>query len=116
MKIQSITPFLACKDIEQSLAFYVDVLGFEKDWTWDDPITNAGVRCGAFCIYLSDDTELATRIEGSEVCICVEDLEAVYKTHKENGAPIVSDLETKPWGLTEYSVKDPSGHILLFGA
>src|SRR5262249_730264 len=36
--------------------------------------------------------------------------------HARNGATIYSPLESKPWGLREYTVRDLNGHYLRFGA
>jgi len=33
----SSTAIFACPNIEATLAYYKDVLGFESTWTWGDP-------------------------------------------------------------------------------
>jgi ribosomal protein S18 acetylase RimI-like enzyme len=44
----------------------------------------------------------------------VDDSRAAYETYLERGAPIVSPLEAKPWGHTEFTVRGPGGVRLRF--
>src|SRR4029450_3327766 len=39
---------------------------------------------------------------------------ALYARHQEREAEIVGALEPKPWGLSEYSVRDLNGYRLRF--
>ena len=43
------------------------------------------------------------------------DIDALYARHKAAGATIVHPIENKPWGIREYTVRDPSGYHLRFG-
>lgn len=109
------TPVLACSDILAALAFYKDVLGFETSWTWGEPPTFAGASWGAVDLMFCLDPELASHVEGHQLWIDADDVDAVYSRHVERGAPIVSPIENKPWNRREYTVRDPNGYHLRIG-
>jgi ribosomal protein S18 acetylase RimI-like enzyme len=58
--------------------------------------------------------QLADKCAGVQHFFRCEDVQGLYKQHKSVGAPIVADLENKPWGLCEYTVRDPDGYELRF--
>jgi GNAT superfamily N-acetyltransferase len=45
----------------------------------------------------------------------VTGIDVLYERHRANGIPILSPPEDKPWGLREYTVRDPNGYRLRFG-
>ena len=47
--------------------------------------------------------------------VLCEGIDALCSRHQCHGATIYSPLETKPWGLREYTVRDLNGHYLRFG-
>ena len=107
-------PILACTDIEETIAFYADRLGFEREWVWGDPPEDGGVRRGEVQLYFMRSPQLAQGCRGREVMLFVEDVDALHAEHVRRGAPIAEALRDEPWGLREYSVMDPHGHRLRF--
>ncbi len=110
-------PFLACTDVDAAIAFYVERLGFEREWTWGDDgdgPTDGGVRRGDVRLFFFRNSEIASRVHGSEIVIDVDPVDAVYAEHVARKAPITSEIENRPWGVREYSVTDPSGYRLRF--
>jgi GNAT superfamily N-acetyltransferase len=51
---------------------------------------------------------------GSSVWIRLQRLESLYRLHQERKADIVEPLERKPWGLSQYMVREINGHYLCF--
>jgi uncharacterized glyoxalase superfamily protein PhnB len=49
-------------------------------------------------------------------CVIVADCEAHYARAKAAGAEIVDELETKDYGGSGYSCRDPEGHLWWFGS
>jgi len=107
-------PILACTSVEDTIAFYVDRLGFEREWVWGDPPEDGGVRRGDVQLYFMRNPQLADGCRGREVMLFVEDVDALHAEHVRRGAPIADALRDEPWGLREYSVVDPHGHRLRF--
>jgi ribosomal protein S18 acetylase RimI-like enzyme len=62
----------------------------------------------------SKNPELAQQPKGNQHFFRVENVRELYEKHKSIGAPIVQDLSNKPWGLSEYVVRDPDGYELRF--
>jgi GNAT superfamily N-acetyltransferase len=104
----------AVADIRATIAYYRTVLGFESEWLWGDPPTFGGVRWGRIQVMFCLQPELAARVERHMHMFRVPDVQGLYDRHKSAGAEIVSDIENKPWGLREYTVRDPNGYHLRF--
>ena len=54
----------AASDIEATLAYYKDVLGFESTWTWGDPPVFGSASNGGVTIMFNLQPELAARVRG----------------------------------------------------
>lgn len=108
------TAILASPDIDATVKFYTDILGFASSWTWGDPPSFGAASWGKTTIMFALDPLLAGNIEGHQHWIDAEDVDALYDTHLERGVTIVSDIEDKPWGKREYTVRDINGYHLRF--
>lgn len=106
---------LAVIDVRETIRFYRDVLGFEREWLWGDPPTFGGVRWGKANVMLCQQPELAKSVEGHQHWFGVEDVDGLYQQHKAKGATIISGIDNKPWGAREYTVRDINGYHLRFG-
>ncbi len=107
-------PILASRDIQASLKFYQEVLGFDFAWAYGEPPDAAAVSFGDVSIMFLLQPDLADKIAGHQHWIKVDDADAMYALHLERGAKILSPPEDKPWGGREYTVEDPSGYHLRF--
>jgi predicted enzyme related to lactoylglutathione lyase len=103
-------PILRVADLQRTLRYYVDVLGFTNaEWGGDD-FTCVG-RDGAG-IYLCEGDQGQA---GTWVWIGVSDVETLHEEYREKGATILHPPENFPWAL-EMKVGDPDGHVLRFGS
>jgi uncharacterized glyoxalase superfamily protein PhnB len=105
-----VTPQLPVKDLAKAQAWYRDVLGFDITWTW-------GEEFGAVCM---GRTEVFLRREEPPwtptwCCVRVDDADALYAIYRERGANIVERPDSKPWGIREFSLRDPNGHYFRIG-
>jgi uncharacterized glyoxalase superfamily protein PhnB len=114
MTITSSEPIFAVTDIQRTVRFYCDVLGGQNEWLWGEPPCHAGLRLDKFQLMFSLNKVLAARCAGAQHFFRVDDVQSWYDRHKSAGATIVQDLENKPWGLREYTVRDPDGYELRF--
>jgi len=118
-----ITPVLLVDNIESSLPFWVDRMGFEKTVEVPD-----GERLG-FVILMREGAEFMLQTmesvrkdepkfadgTGSRVTslfIEVNDFEDVLR--RLGGYPIAMEERTTFYGMREIGVFDPSGHIVMF--
>ncbi len=97
-------------DVRATQEYYRDVLGFEIDWLWEDSYGSVHNEQGR--IYF---TRYEEPFEGVICCANVPDVDAVYAEYKGRGAEIVAELETKPWGMREFTLRDPNGHCFRVG-
>lgn len=117
-----LVPMLICADVRASVRFYRDVLGFEVVDRMDDVGATgfASLRNGPAQIMLASPTYIprAPRVEGrypqSAYYFYVEDADALRAAVVGAGWPATQCVD-RFYGLREFEVVDPEGHVLLFG-
>jgi catechol 2,3-dioxygenase-like lactoylglutathione lyase family enzyme len=103
-------PILRVADMERSVRYYTEVLGFTNA-EWGDGSFTAVDRDGAG-IYLCCG---AQGNPGTWVWVGVEDVAVLFEEYKASGAMILHAPENYPWAY-EMKVVDPDGHVLRFGS
>jgi len=114
-KLHSSEAILAVADVPATVKFYREVLGFESEWLWGEPPTFGGARWGRVHVMFCLQPALARTVEGHQHALFCEDINGLYQRHRETQAPIISEIENKPWGIREYTVRDINGYHLRFG-
>ena len=110
MLVEGIQPILRVADMQASLRFYVDVLGFSNaSWGTDD-FTSLKRPGGE--IYLSRGDQGRG---GAWIWIGVDDVERLHAQLTGRGIPIRLGPTNYPWAL-EMHVEDPDGNVLRFGS
>lgn len=115
-------PMLICRDVQASVRFYCDVLGFRvKDEMADVGKTGwASIECGRAALMLASPTYVpeAPTVDGRHPqaihYFYPRDLDAVHQRVEDAGWP-VGAIEERFYGMREFEVVDPSGHVLCFG-
>ncbi|MBS1724477.1 MAG: GNAT family N-acetyltransferase [Armatimonadetes bacterium] len=110
----SSTAIFAAADIEATLAYYKDVLGFESTWTYGEPPNFGGASKGGVSIMFCLDLALASKVAGHQHWVKVDDADELYALHVGRGAKVVSEIGDRPWGVREYVVEDLNGYHLRF--
>ena len=119
-----LTPNLVVANVERSLAFYVDTLGFSRGLTVPDasPFVFASVTSGAVEIFFNDAATatreypaFANRPIGATGTLFIE-MEGVNALHDRlNGSvKIVMPLVTQFYGMREFAISDPDGYVITF--
>lgn len=126
-KFEAITPLLNVKNVEASLAFYRDALGFEvvSSWAPDGPIRWAQLENGPVALMLNtsdnasrdDDAERRRSASASftEVVLYVRvpDADALFEALDEQGFA-VSERFDADYGMREFHARDLDGYELAF--
>jgi catechol 2,3-dioxygenase-like lactoylglutathione lyase family enzyme len=99
-------------DLLAAAEFYTKKLGFMLAFTWGEPPTMAGVNLGHVQIFLELGTPSPS---GCALYFVVGNADELHEFHLANGVEIVAPPDDKPWGLREYTVRDPNGYYLNFG-
>lgn len=108
---------LAVQDLTKSATYYKDQLGFTSLWS------DAGWHFLArdkFIVMLGecpDDRSAFETVNHSYFAyIDVENIDALYEEYRSKAVDILSEIENKPWGQREFSVRTVDGHRIMFGA
>ena len=121
---QKLTPNLLVSNVERSLAFYIDTLGFERGLTVPEqsPFVFASVTSGPIEIFFND---AATAVKeypafggkplGATGTMFIE-LEGVEALHDRlrSSVKIVMPLVTQFYGMREFAIEDPDGYLITF--
>ncbi len=112
---------LFVKDIERTVVFYRDVLGFRVPENLHQGYVsihkgNTVIGLGEMG-QLSEDHPLRATDEeriglGVEIVLEVDDIHEIYQQVVDKGYPIKSELTERPWGLVDFRVADPDGYYI----
>lgn len=118
-RLEGIRLILAVRNLRAATDFYLNVLGFQRDfgdesdgWSW---LSRDNFRVGL--------GECADAVPASELgdhsyvaYVNVDDIDGLYRELVARGAPIRSAPEIKPWGMREFTLQTPDGHRMTFGS
>jgi len=105
-----IVPILRVADLEASVAYYVECLGFNVQWR-ADPVASVGRDGATLMLCAGDQGQAGTWVWGA-----TSDVDALYEELRGRGARLRHPPTNYPWGSRECQVSDPDGHVLRFGA
>jgi predicted lactoylglutathione lyase len=109
--VECIIPILRVKSLSASIAFYVQVLGFQVDWG-GDAIGIASVSRDGRPIMLCQGEQGQP---GTWIWMGVEDAETIYRDCIARGAAIRQAPTNYSWAY-EMRIEDPDGHVLRIGS
>jgi len=123
-QLTRLTPNLIVSNVERSIAFYRDVLGFAVQTTVPDasPYVFAIVQSGAVEIFLNAPEPAIAEYPAFKdrpiggtltLFVQVDDVRGAHEALKSR-VPIVMPLEKKWYGVTEFAFTDPDGYIITF--
>jgi uncharacterized glyoxalase superfamily protein PhnB len=118
-ELKDVIPILDVRDVETALRFYIERLGFQVDFRWqDDPNNYAGVRRGGVRLHMQwqHEDEFRKGTAGNlRVRMIVDDPDALCEEFRAKG---VFDEHTQvrdtPWATREFGFRDPDGNGLIF--
>ena len=109
---------LAVRDLDASTRFYVDVLGFQRDFG-DGSDGWSFLSRDAFKVMLGEcPDEKPARELGNHSYVAyliVEGVDQLYEEVSLRGAEVISQPTNEPWGLREFGIRTPDGHRIRFG-
>ena len=121
---KKLTPNLLVANVERSLGFYVDMLGFERGMTVPDqsPFVFASVTNGAVEIFFNDAAAAIKEYPAfagkpigatGTLYIEVEGVDALHDRLKTS-VRIVMPILTQFYGVREFAFEDPDGYVITF--
>lgn len=112
-RFESAVPIFNVKSVPASIDYYVERLGFHKEWDWGSPPTFACVFRDSVRIFLCQGAQGAP---GTWLSIFVHDVDALHEDYRRRGAIVRQPPTNFPWGLREMNVEDIDGHRLRMGS
>ena len=112
--LDSATPIFSVDDLDAALAYYQRVLGFAIEWSWGEPAHLAGLCRDAVAINLGL-RGTAGPPGPSQAYFRMRSVDRYYEQLRAAGAEIAVTIDDRPYGLRDFSVRDPSGNRLDFG-
>ena len=133
MIFTDVTPNLVVSDLDRSLAFYRDALGFKVVTTEPDPPPAAQPGAGgsglAFAWMQRDTVSVFLNSEASaqmktaagtnslfvtlQAETVASGVDALFESVKGR-APVAMDLVDQFYGMREFAIKDPDGYLVIF--
>jgi uncharacterized glyoxalase superfamily protein PhnB len=121
LSFDGLTPNLVVSDLPRSLAFYRDTLGFEVVATHPEaaPFVFAWLRRGQVSVFLNDARTVQAgshyHLRPGSVGLFVH-IRGVDAFHAQvaGSVTVVQPLETRFYGMREFSILDPEGVVITF--
>ena len=112
--LNSLSPILLVSDLERSIRFYTEDLGFNLTFRFEE--FYAGIDKDGFSIHLKLDPNYRPQKrepDSVDLVLAVNNVEDIYQGLTAGSIVIVQPLRKMPYGKECY-IADPDGHILSF--
>ena len=122
LRLRSVSPIFTVTDLERSLRFYTDVLGFivgERYTGSDGALQGVMLKAGVSQLGLSQDDWKKGRdrqrgVAVSILCTTVQDIDALAKRIKAGGHALTQEPKDESFGGRSLALDDPDGfHLSL---
>jgi len=108
---------LTVKDLQKSLAWYRDVLGFTvaRQTERDGKLRSVGLAAGEARININQDDGARgwDRVKGEGFSLMItttQDVDALAKGIRERGGALDTEPADMPWGVRMFRLRDPDGY------
>lgn len=114
-------PQIYSLDIDVSLEFYQDFLGFQVVYCYGKPpfyaqVARDGVRINIrkVCILPMTEAFRQQEVDALALTITLGDPEPLRSEFEGKAIPFHQQLRTEPWGARTFIVRDPDGNLIAF--
>jgi DNA-binding transcriptional MerR regulator/catechol 2,3-dioxygenase-like lactoylglutathione lyase family enzyme len=107
-------PRLSVTDIDRSVAYYQETLGFRLAWRTADG-SQAALASGEIEMLLLVPWAGDSPPPPQAAYVYVEDPDALCAEYQQAGADIVDPVASRPYGMRDFVVRDPDGHRFTLG-
>lgn len=122
-RARTLSASLTVKDLEKSLAWYCDVVGFSVDQRHEREGTLRAVSLRAgdvrVLLGLDDGAKGWERVKGEGFSLQIttdQDVDAIATRIRENGGTLASEPADMPWGARVFRLQDPDGFKLVISS
>ena len=114
--MSEVSPGFTANDLQKSLAWYRDVVGFavEERWEHDGKLAGVSLRAGNVTVMLGQDDWKKGRDrrkgEGFRIYFTTaQDVDALAKGIVARGGTLDQAPRDQEWGMRDFSLSDPDG-------
>lgn len=114
---------LTVNDLQKSLAWYRDVVGFvvDQQYEFEGQLRAVRLKAGVVNLLINQDNGAKgwDRKKGEGISLnltTAQDVDAIAGRIKERGGTLESEPADMPWGARVFRVKDPDGFILAISS
>jgi len=123
-QFHGVQPVLPVADAARAARYFRDVLGFEIDFIAGEPPSYARVKKGQerqhgdpvyIRLWQCSGAPVSGRAWRGEIVIHVgHDVDGLHDAYVRRGVTVIEPLVSQPWGLREFAIREPDGHVLRF--
>ena len=110
-------PIVMVADMQRSLGFYRDLLGFELRYAFpsaEDPkFASLSIDGGKLGLGVGDKP---VESGSTSIWLYTDDVDEAVSDLQGAGVPVVAEPADQPWGERVASVADPDGYVVHIGA
>jgi predicted enzyme related to lactoylglutathione lyase len=115
-RIKQMSPQLQVADIERSIEFYTEQLGFELEFRYED--FYAGISKDSYSIHLKmADKPMEQKQQDDhaplEIMFSVDHIHNWYNELLNQSVRVIQPLRQMPYG-NEFYISDPDGNVIAF--
>ncbi len=110
MSIKRVVPDVTCDALDESRAFFTEVLGFEvgMDMGWIVTLVSPDVPTAQITLFPEGDGSSPN----PDITVEVDDVDSAHEAVVRAGHEVVYRLTDEEWGVRRFFVKEPSGVII----
>jgi len=115
LQFPAAVPEIPVTDLAKALEYYKDCFGFNTDWS-DAELGLAGISRDACRMFVADAGFRSGRGNVGPIMIWLnlnskEEVNELHRLWKSSGATLLSEPESQPWFLHEFTAQDPDGNF-----
>ena len=123
LRLRSAGPSFTVDNIDKSIAFYRDVLGFTLKDKWEDEGALKGVEllAGSVSFWLGQDDwkKGRGRVKGEGFrisCVTAQDIDLLAARVRSTGTALAEEPKDQSWGGRDFAVRDPDGFLITISS
>ena len=117
LRAKSLQASLTVKDVQASLKWYRDVVGFTVDQLYEreGQLRSVSLKAGDVRILLNQDDGKrgSDRVKGEGFSLMLttgQGVDGIAQRIRDNGGALESEPADTPWGVRMFRLKDPDGY------
>ena len=115
-------PQVFVTDMARAVAFYRDRLGYRVVYLYGEPAFYGQIGRDGAALNLRHvdapvlDPALRDRETLLAANIPTEAVDALHREFDTRGVPFAQPLKARPWGTTDFIIRDPDGNLICFAS